>query len=180
MSRQIALISEHASPLSLLGGVDCGGQNLYVGQVAKSLAGLGAVGLLLFKFKALPLFLLGKGKLLLLGLTQAKTFFTMILAAGAQMLASVEHSKRNGLIIAVSLGCGLAVSARPELLARMPAIVHEIFGSGISTGAIVASVLNLVLPGREKEAHEEEAHGGDATLADGSRAIRAFAPRGAL
>ncbi len=41
MSRQIALISEHASPLSLLGGVDCGGQNLYVGQVAKSLAGLG-------------------------------------------------------------------------------------------------------------------------------------------
>lgn len=41
MSRQIALISEHASPLSLLGGVDCGGQNLYVGQVAKALAGLG-------------------------------------------------------------------------------------------------------------------------------------------
>jgi Zn-dependent protease len=50
--------------------------------LAKSLAGLGAVGLLLLKFKALPLFLLGKGKLLLLGLTQAKTFFTMIIAAG--------------------------------------------------------------------------------------------------
>jgi glycosyltransferase involved in cell wall biosynthesis/phosphoheptose isomerase len=41
MTRQIALISEHASPLSLLGGVDCGGQNLYVGQVAKSLASAG-------------------------------------------------------------------------------------------------------------------------------------------
>lgn len=41
MSRQIALISEHASPLSILGGVDCGGQNLYVGQVAKSLAAMG-------------------------------------------------------------------------------------------------------------------------------------------
>ncbi len=41
MNRQIALISEHASPLSVLGGVDCGGQNLYVGQVAKALAGLG-------------------------------------------------------------------------------------------------------------------------------------------
>ncbi|HJT19201.1 MAG TPA: glycosyltransferase [Nitrospira sp.] len=41
MNRQIALISEHASPLSRLGGVDCGGQNLYVGQVAKALAGLG-------------------------------------------------------------------------------------------------------------------------------------------
>ena len=41
MTRQIALISEHASPLSILGGVDCGGQNLYVGQVAKLLAGMG-------------------------------------------------------------------------------------------------------------------------------------------
>lgn len=83
--------------------------------------------------------------------------FAMILAAGVQMLASVEHNKRNGLIIAVSLGCGLAVSARPELMAKLPAIVGEIFGSGISTGAIVAMALNLVLPGREAEAHEDDA-----------------------
>src|SRR5215212_1680158 len=41
MHGQIALISEHASPLSLLGGVDCGGQNLYVAQVAKALAAQG-------------------------------------------------------------------------------------------------------------------------------------------
>jgi hypothetical protein len=33
MSRQIALISEHASPLGILGGVDSGGQNVYVGQL---------------------------------------------------------------------------------------------------------------------------------------------------
>jgi len=41
MRGRIALISEHASPLSLLGGVDCGGQNLYVGKVAASLGELG-------------------------------------------------------------------------------------------------------------------------------------------
>src|SRR5215217_93942 len=41
MKRQIALISEHASPLSLLGGVDSGGQNVYVAQLAKNLAGAG-------------------------------------------------------------------------------------------------------------------------------------------
>jgi glycosyltransferase involved in cell wall biosynthesis len=41
MTKQITLISEHASPLSILGGVDCGGQNLYVGQVANLLAGMG-------------------------------------------------------------------------------------------------------------------------------------------
>src|SRR5512138_303061 len=38
MSRKIALISEHASPLAVLGGVDSGGQNVYVGQLAKHLA----------------------------------------------------------------------------------------------------------------------------------------------
>src|SRR5438874_3715634 len=41
MSRRIALISEHASPLAMLGGVDSGGQNVYVGQVAKNLAAQG-------------------------------------------------------------------------------------------------------------------------------------------
>lgn len=35
---RIALISEHASPLGSLGGVDSGGQNVYVAQVAKYLA----------------------------------------------------------------------------------------------------------------------------------------------
>jgi glycosyltransferase involved in cell wall biosynthesis len=37
MSKRIALISEHASPLSALGGVDSGGQNVYVAQVARHL-----------------------------------------------------------------------------------------------------------------------------------------------
>jgi D-inositol-3-phosphate glycosyltransferase len=41
MNKKIALISEHASPLATLGGVDTGGQNVYVAQVAKSLAALG-------------------------------------------------------------------------------------------------------------------------------------------
>lgn len=39
--QRIALISEHASPLAMLGGVDSGGQNVYVGQLAKHLARLG-------------------------------------------------------------------------------------------------------------------------------------------
>jgi D-inositol-3-phosphate glycosyltransferase len=41
MSRRIAMISDHASPLATLGGVDAGGQNVYVAQVARRLAGLG-------------------------------------------------------------------------------------------------------------------------------------------
>ena len=41
MTRRIALISEHASPLAVLGGVDAGGQNVYVAQVARHLAAMG-------------------------------------------------------------------------------------------------------------------------------------------
>jgi len=41
MNRRIAIISEHASPLATLGGVDNGGQNVYVAQVAKHLRALG-------------------------------------------------------------------------------------------------------------------------------------------
>ena len=39
--KRIAMISEHASPLAILGGVDAGGQNVYVGQLARHLAAVG-------------------------------------------------------------------------------------------------------------------------------------------
>lgn len=38
---RIALISEHASPLATVGGIDAGGQNIYVAQVARHLAARG-------------------------------------------------------------------------------------------------------------------------------------------
>ena len=41
MTRNIAVISEHASPLASAGGVDSGGQNIYVAQVARHLARMG-------------------------------------------------------------------------------------------------------------------------------------------
>jgi glycosyltransferase involved in cell wall biosynthesis len=40
--RRVALISEHASPLALIGGVDSGGQNIYVANVARQLSRSGA------------------------------------------------------------------------------------------------------------------------------------------
>jgi D-inositol-3-phosphate glycosyltransferase len=41
MTKRIAFISEHASPLSMLGGVDSGGQNVYVAQVTRHLVASG-------------------------------------------------------------------------------------------------------------------------------------------
>jgi hypothetical protein len=39
--RRVAFISEHASPVALLGSVDAGGQNVYVDEVSRNLATLG-------------------------------------------------------------------------------------------------------------------------------------------
>lgn len=50
--------------------------------VPKVLASLGTVGLLLWKFKFVLVFLLTKGKLLLLGLTKASTFLSMFATLG--------------------------------------------------------------------------------------------------
>jgi glycosyltransferase involved in cell wall biosynthesis len=41
MKKNIAFISEHASPLATLGGVDSGGQNVYVAELPKQLVKLG-------------------------------------------------------------------------------------------------------------------------------------------
>ncbi|MFR9792954.1 glycosyltransferase [Streptomyces sp. MB22_4] len=38
---RVAMVSEHASPLAALGGPDAGGQNVYVAQLARQLAGKG-------------------------------------------------------------------------------------------------------------------------------------------
>lgn len=41
MPQRIAIISDHASPLATVGGVDSGGQNIYVAAIARHLASLG-------------------------------------------------------------------------------------------------------------------------------------------
>src|SRR3954471_1622835 len=38
---RIAMVSEHASPLAVLGGVDAGGQNVHVAELARAVARLG-------------------------------------------------------------------------------------------------------------------------------------------
>jgi hypothetical protein len=39
---RVAMVSEHASPLATLGGVDAGGQNVHVAALAKAVARRGA------------------------------------------------------------------------------------------------------------------------------------------
>lgn len=71
--------------------------------------------------------------------------FGMVAAAGIKTLSRVELTDRNLLIIATSLALGLGVTFRPEFIAQLPEALQMIFSSGISTGTIVALVLNLLL-----------------------------------
>jgi Zn-dependent protease len=54
---------------------------------AGGLAGIGALGLLVWKFKFIAVFLLTKAKFLLLGLTKASTFLSMFLSLGVYWTA---------------------------------------------------------------------------------------------
>lgn len=71
--------------------------------------------------------------------------FGMIAVAGIQILATVEFTNRNMLLVAISLGFGLGVAFRPDILSQFPPLVRTIFSSGITTGTIIAIFLNLVL-----------------------------------
>ncbi|MGG7165441.1 uracil-xanthine permease family protein [Clostridium ihumii] len=71
--------------------------------------------------------------------------FGTIAAAGIKTLSTVEINNRNLLIIATSIGLGLGVTFRPEFISKLPEALKMIFSSGISTGTIVALILNKVL-----------------------------------
>ena len=71
--------------------------------------------------------------------------FGMVAAAGIKTLSRVELTDRNLLIIATSMALGLGVTFRPDFIAQLPEAMKMIFSSGISTGTIVALVLNPLL-----------------------------------
>ncbi|WP_159821276.1 nucleobase:cation symporter-2 family protein [Colwellia sp. 20A7] len=72
--------------------------------------------------------------------------FAMIITAGVNILSTTQHTKRNGMIIAVSIATGMAVTVRPELLSHLPEFLKVILASGITTGSIIALLLNVILP----------------------------------
>ncbi|HIP95188.1 MAG TPA: purine permease [Leucothrix sp.] len=72
--------------------------------------------------------------------------FATVAAAGIKILKHVRLDRRNMMIIAVSLGLGLGVLMVPEVVAQLPNMAKNVFGSAITLGGIVAIFLNLVLP----------------------------------
>ncbi len=72
--------------------------------------------------------------------------FGTVAASGIRIIASSIIDRRGVLIMAISLGLGLGVAFRPEILGIFPQIIKQIFGSAITTGGLTAIFLNIVLP----------------------------------
>lgn len=75
--------------------------------------------------------------------------FGIVAGSGIKTLSSVKLNNRNLIIIAVSIGLGLGTTFRPDYLANLPDILKSIFSSGISTGTIVAFLLNILLKDKD-------------------------------
>jgi xanthine permease XanP len=108
---------------------------IFIGGILMMLGLIPAVGALV---QALPPAALGGATLIMFG---------MVSASGIRILARVPMSRRNSIIVAVSLGLGLSVTFVPEILQAFPPLLKNTLSSGVATGGMSALFLNIVLPG---------------------------------
>lgn len=114
----------------------------YVGfYVAGIFAILGLIPIVGGIFQVIPQPVLGGATLVMFG---------SIAVAGLNIVASTGLDRRTSVIVAVSLALGLGVVYAPDVLADKPALIKNVFSSGISTGGLTAILLNILLPGRPK------------------------------
>lgn len=77
----------------------------------------------------------------------AVMMFSSIVVSGILLITKEELTPRNLTIVAVALGVGYGMGANPGILVSAPESVKLIFGgSGIVPAALVAIVLNVLLP----------------------------------
>ena len=121
-----------------LTGVGSRHVGIFIGGILMMLGLVPAVGALV---QALPPAALGGATLIMFG---------MVAASGIRILARVPMSRRNSIIVAVSLGLGLGVTFVPEILQAFPPLLKNTLSSGVATGGMCALFLNIVLPGERQ------------------------------
>ncbi|MCY1283382.1 Uric acid transporter UacT [compost metagenome] len=71
--------------------------------------------------------------------------FGMVAATGIKILHEADiGDRRNQLLVAVSMGMGMAPVVRPELFAQLPHWMEPITHSGIAMATVSALTLNLL------------------------------------
>ena len=82
----------------------------------------------------------------------AVMMFSSIVISGIQLITKEPLTARNLSIVSVALGFGYGMGANASILNQAPQAVQLIFGgSGIVPAALVAIVLNILLPKEKKE-----------------------------
>lgn len=86
---------------------------------------------------SMPLPVLGGGVIVMFG---------MVASAGLNVLSEVNMNRRNMIIIALSLAAGLGLNLEQSAVQYLPDVAKTLATSAVAPTAIVAVVLNLVLP----------------------------------
>ena len=82
----------------------------------------------------------------------AVMMFSSIVVSGIQLITKWPVTPRNVTIVSVALGLGYGIGSNSAVLAQLPSSISLIFGgSGIVPAALIAIILNIVLP-KEAEA----------------------------
>lgn len=100
---------------------------------------------------SIPIEVLGGGVIVMFG---------MVVAAGISMLSDVDWNRRNMVIFAIALSLGLGLQLEPGALQYLPGTLKVLATSGILPAALIAIVLNLVLPDELASESTEEVSGG--------------------
>jgi NCS2 family nucleobase:cation symporter-2 len=85
----------------------------------------------------MPLPVLGGGVIVMFG---------MVAAAGMNVLSEVKMTRRNMVIIAISLTAGLGLNLVPTAVQYLPGIWKTLATSAVAPTAFLAIVLNQILP----------------------------------
>ncbi|HID67727.1 MAG TPA: purine permease, partial [Roseibacterium sp.] len=109
--------------------------------------------------RTIPIEVLGGGVIVMFG---------MVVAAGISMLSDVDWNRRNMVIFAISLSVGLGLQLEPQAVQYLPDAIRILMTSGLLPAALIAIVLNLILPQELAAEATEEVSGGMAGHGEGS------------
>ena len=109
--------------------------------------------------RTIPIEVLGGGVIVMFG---------MVVAAGISMLSDVDWNRRNMVIFAISLSIGLGLQLEPGAVQHLPDTARILLTSGLLPAALIAIVLNLILPQELSGEATEEVSGGMAGHGAGS------------
>ncbi|MGG9998909.1 uracil-xanthine permease family protein [Pseudovibrio ascidiaceicola] len=107
--------------------------------------------------RTIPIEVLGGGVIVMFG---------MVVAAGVSMLSDVNWNRRNMVIFAIALSIGLGLQLDPKAVQYLPDTLRILMTSGLLPAALIAIVLNLVLPEELSAEATEEVSGGLASQED--------------